>query len=125
VVSTQYCGGNEYALESETVRMRVPLYEVRQFLPDPLKFLLVRLFTLTFGRVRWFREGMKKAAVRALISGSKKTGQELIRTVSFGSPLKIEDRFEPEISRADFESWEHGIKFSTIHMASAKYYYRQ
>ena len=85
----------------------------------------MRFFNLTLGRVRWIREGIKEMLVKTLLSNSKKVNYKLVRKVSFAFPLKVEDHIEPEMSEDKFEHLKHGIKFSTIHMASSKYFYRQ
>jgi len=104
--------------------MQADFYEIKQSVPDPQKFLLLRFFNLTLGRVRWIRESVKRILVKALLTNSKKVKYKLVRKISFAFPLEVEDHIEPEMSEDKFEYLKHGIKFSSIHMASSKYYYR-
>ena len=125
MVSTQNPSDPDYVLNSNHLQMQADFYEIKQSVPDPHKFLLLRFFNLTLGRVRWIRESVKRALVKTLLSNSKKVNYKLVRKVSFAFPLEVEDHIEPEMSEDKFEYLKHGIKFSTIHMASSKYYYRQ
>jgi hypothetical protein len=124
MVSTQNPSDPDYVLNANHLQMQADFYEIKQSVPDPLKFLLLRFFNLTLGRVRWIRESLKRALVKILLSNSKKVNYKLVRKVSFVFPLEVEDHIEPEMSEDKFEYLKHGIKFSTIHMASSKYYYR-
>jgi hypothetical protein len=125
MVSTQNPSDPDYVLNANHLQMQADFYEIKQSVPDPQKFLLLRFFNLTLGRVRWIRESVKRALVKILLSNSQKVNYKLVRKVSFTFPLEVEDHIEPEMSEDKFEYLKHGIKFSTIHMASSKYFYRQ
>jgi len=125
LVSTQNLSRPDYVLNANHLQMQADFYKIKQSVPDPQKFLLLRFFNLTLGRVRWIRESVKRALVKTLLSYSKKVNYKLVRKVSFVFPLEVDDHIEPEMSEDKFEYLKHGIKFSTIHMASSKYYYRQ
>ena len=125
MVSTQNLSKHEYVLNANNLRIDADFYEIEQSIPNPHKFLLLRFFNLTLGRVCLIREVIKRMLVKILLTNSKKVSYKLVRKVSFAFPLKVEDHIEPEISEDKFVYLKHGIKFSTIHMASSKYYYRQ
>ena len=125
MISTQNLSTPDYILNVDHMKMQTSFYEIRQAIPDPQKFLLLRFFNLTLGRINWIREGIKKILVKILLTNSKKSDYKLVRKVSFAFPLKIEDHIEPEMNEETFVYLRQGIKFSTIHMASSKYFYRK
>jgi len=125
MISTQNHYNHPGRCTSEFTEVHAPFYEIRRNIPDPLKFLVLRIFNLTVGRIRPVREMVKKLLVKALLSNTKKAGFTLIRRIKYSDPLTIVDRIEPQPDNDSFEFLKHGIKFSTIHMASAKYFYRQ
>jgi hypothetical protein len=105
--------------------MWADFYQIKEQIPDPYKFLVLRVLNLTLGNLYFVRETMKRLFVKTLIMNAKKVPFRLRREISFDSPLEIKDRIEPESSEDKFLLLEHGIKFSTIHMASAKYWQHQ
>jgi len=125
MISTQNHYDHSGLCTSEFTEVHAPFYEIRRTIPDPLKFLALRIFNLTVGRIRPVRELVKKLLVKALLSNTKKAGFTLIRRIEFSDPVRIVDRIEPQPDDDSFEFLKHGIKFSTIHMASSKYFYRQ
>lgn len=125
MVSTQNFSRNDYTLNGNQLQINASFYEIKQSVPDPLNFLFLRFFNFTIGRIYWIREAIKKIAVKALLTNSKKVKYKLFRKVSFASPIEVEDQLEPEMSEDKFEYLKHGVKFSTIHMASSKYFYRR
>ena len=125
MVSTQKLSKPDYVLNANSLRIHTDFYEIKQSIPDPQKFLLLRFFNLTLGRVRWIREGIKRMLVNTLLTNSKKANYRLDRKVSFVFPLRVEDHIEPKVSEDKFVYLKHGIKFSTIHMAASKYFYRR
>ena len=124
IISTQKLTEPKYVLNADHLQMQADLYQIKQSVPDPLKFLLLRIFNLTAGRIHWIREAVKRILVKTLLTNSKKSNYRLDRKVSFGSPLKVEDHIGPEVNNDEFAYLKHGIKFSTIHMASSKFFYR-
>ncbi len=125
IISTQKLSKPDYVLSASHLQIHADLYEIKQSIPDPLNFLLLRFFNFTLGRVHWIREAVKRILVKTLLTNSKKANYRLDRKVSFGFPLKVEDHIEPEVSEDKFLYLKHGIKFSTIHMAASKYFYHQ
>ena len=105
--------------------MRADFYQIKEQIPDPYKFLVLRILNLTLGKLHFVRETMKRLFVKTLIMNSKKVPLRVLREISFDFPLEVKDRVEPESSEDKFLLLEHGIKFSTIHMASAKYWQHQ
>ncbi|MCK4821502.1 hypothetical protein KA005_37395, partial [bacterium] len=125
LVSTQRLCEPTYKLTERRLSMWADFYQIKQHIPDPYKFLVLRVLNLTLGKLHLIRETMKKLFVKTLIMNSKKVPFRVLREISFNSPLEIKDRIEPEGSEDRFLLLEHGIKFSTIHMASAKYWQHQ
>jgi len=125
MISTQNLCKPTYNLSTDRLQLHVDFYEIKRSIPDPYRFLILRLFNVTLGRIHPIREAAKKLLVKALITNSKKAPFKLIREICFTFPLKIMDRIEPEGYGDRFVYLEHGIKFSAIHMASAKYWHYQ
>ena len=125
MISTQNLCKPAYNFSLNKLLIYADFYEIKQFIPDPYKFLLLRIFNIILGNVRWLRESAKRLMVKKLLANTKKTRFRLIREISLNSPLTIKDRIEPEGDEDKFIYLEHGIKFSTIHMASAKYWHYQ
>jgi hypothetical protein len=125
LVSTQRLCKPTYKLAERRLSIWADFYQMKQHIPDPYKFLVLRVLNLTLGKLHFFRETMKKLFVKTLIMNSKKIPFRVLREIAFDSPLEVTDRIEPEGSVDRFLLLEHGIKFSTIHMASAKYWHYQ
>ncbi|MBN1134499.1 MAG: hypothetical protein JXA38_06260, partial [Methanosarcinaceae archaeon] len=125
MISTQNHNNHKIHYTPEFAEVQAPLYMIRQNIPDPLKFLVLRIFNVTVGRMRLVREMIKKLLVKVLLSNAGKSRFTLIRRIVFSDPVKIVDRIEPQPDGGSFAFLDHGIKFSTIHMASSKYYYHK
>ena len=125
MISTQNLCKPAYNFNRDKLVIYADFYEIKQPIPDPYKFLVFRFFILVLGNIHWFREVIKRLLVRSLLNNSKRVKFKLVREVSFTFPLKIKDHIEPEEAEDKFVYLKHGIKFSTIHMASAKYWHYQ
>lgn len=125
MISTQNYDHHTNQFTSEFTEVHAPFYEIKQNLPDPLKFLALRIFNITVGRIRPAREMAKKLLVKALLLNTRKARFTLIRRIEFSDPVRIVDRIEPQPDVGSFKYLNHAIKFSTIHMASSKYYYHK
>jgi hypothetical protein len=125
LVSTQRLCKPTYKLTDGKLSMWADFYQIKQHIPDPYKFLVLRVLNLTLGKLHFVRETMKKLFVKTLIINSKKVPFRVLREIVLDSPLEVKDRIEPKGSEDRFLLLEHGIKFSTIHMASAKYWHHQ
>ena len=125
LVSTQRLCEPSYTLTKKQLFMWADFYQIKEQIPDPYKFLVLRILNLTLGKLHFVRETMKRLFVKTLIMNSKKVPLRVLREISFDFPLEVKDRVEPESSEDKFLLLEHGIKFSAIHMASAKYWQHQ
>ena len=125
MISTQNHNNHKIHYTPEFAEVQVPFYEISQNVPDPFKFLALRIFNVTVGRIRPVREMVKKLLVKVLLSNAGKSRFTLIRRIVFSDPVKIVDSIEPQPDGGSFAFLDHGIKFSTIHMASSKYYYHK
>lgn len=104
------------------LRVKTKFFKIRSQQPSPLKFIILRLFYLTFGRNITLGNWMKKVLVKLLISGKKQFPIQLQRKVTFHeSKVIISDTIDREKGRS-FKWLKFGTKFSAIHMASSKYY---
>ena len=124
LISTQNFSSPTYSLENNKLALSADFYEVSQSIPDPYKFFLLRCFNLTAGMIRSFRETVKRVLVKTLLSNQKKTEFILKREITLASPLAVKDTIMPSSYEDSFDYLQHGIKFSTIHMASSKYFYK-
>ncbi|MCK5552270.1 MAG: hypothetical protein KAJ09_03925, partial [Deltaproteobacteria bacterium] len=95
-ITTQNLCEPTYNLSTDRLQLQVDFYEIKQSIPDPCRFLILRFFNLTVGKIRSIREAAKGFLVRALMTNSKKAPFKLIREILFTFPLKIRDRIEPE-----------------------------
>jgi hypothetical protein len=122
-VSTQNLCIPRYSLSESRLIIEADFFTLKLPALDSYSFLLLRLFNLSLGRIRVTRERIKRALVKKLIVNQKKSSFKLTRTLFLASPLEVKDRIEPENTEDTFVYLEHGLKFSTIHMASARYWY--
>ena len=125
MVSTQNLCKPLYDLNLDKLVVYADFYEIIQPIPDPYKFLIFRIFSLVLGNIHWLREAVKRLLVRSLLTNSKRAKFKLVREVSWTSPLTVQDTIKPEGAEDEFVYLKYGVKFSTIHMASAKYWHRQ
>ncbi len=119
------CVGTEAQPKNgRTVSLRQPFFSViHDRTATALKFLLFRLFTRTFGRNLWLADWVKRNIITKLfIHRRHPAGPTLRRELTFATEgPSIVDSFEGlDLDR--LESLRAGDIFTTIYMASAKYY---
>jgi hypothetical protein len=90
----------------------------------PFRMIVLRLLNLTILRSVRLGNWFKRQVVKRLITSGSSGGITLQRTVGFGADqIRVEDHL---IGGADMRQirrlWRPG-KFSTIHMASARYFH--
>ena len=97
-------------------------YPIKSSLPTPASFLLLRLLNLTVMRIGFLNELVKKLLVGLLISGGGKTPLKRTRVLDFQPErIRITDHIE-RTGRIRLKRLVYGGKFSSIHMASARYF---
>ena len=108
--------------ENETVSS-VPFTEVRQDLPTPGKFILLRLANLTLFRNVRLGAWLRRQIVARLITNSRKGPLRLDRRVHFApSCISFSDRITLE-SPMDISAAVLTRSFTAIHMGSARYFH--
>ena len=90
--------------------------------PSPLNYLLLRIANLTFMRLRFINEAVKKAFVKLLINKQSPLPLRVNRMIEFQKgTIHITDTIEKRGS-IKIKSLVYENKFSTIHMASSRYF---
>ncbi|MDO9546742.1 MAG: hypothetical protein Q7J07_08350 [Pelolinea sp.] len=90
--------------------------------PTPFNYLLLRIANLTIMRVRIINEWVKKHLVGMLINKKSPLPLSIKRTVDFmENTINITDKIE-KTGTIRINSLVSGIKFSSIHMASSRYF---
>ena len=123
LISTQFSDPNlNYRVDEKEIDLESGFSRVKSSLPSPSNFLLLRLMNLTVMRLGFLNELIKKLLVRMLISGTRKVPLKRKRIIQFtSSSVEIQD--EVTRSGALTLKWlRYGGKFSSIHMASARYF---
>jgi hypothetical protein len=88
----------------------------------PQKMLLLRQMSMTVMRARMVNEKVKSILAERLILSKKKIDATLQRRVNFSNgQVRIEDTIT-NMTGHPFKWLEYGHKFSSIHMASSKYF---
>jgi hypothetical protein len=108
---------------AEDIAVASPTFYLAQPVPSPARFLLLRLLNLSLWKIRRLREAGKKLLVFLLIRNGKKCGLRVHREIRFGpeSP-EVKDRLTSPAGKGKIRA---GGKFSSIHMASSRYFFRQ
>jgi hypothetical protein len=127
-ISTQcynYKRDVECKYENNCLSVKTQFYKVSRQIPTPNKFVLLRILNATFMRNIYLGNLVKKLIVKLLITGKKGYPVSLKRKIHFEEDhIIIEDDLTKK-SGITFKWLEYGKKFSTIHMASSKYFQRQ
>jgi len=90
--------------------------------PTPFNYLLLRIANLTFMRCRFLNEAVKKVLVKILINKNSPIPLRRIRKIEFKrNTIHITDKIE-RTGPTQINTLVQGYKFSTIHMASARYF---
>jgi len=90
--------------------------------PTPFNYLLLRTANLTLMRCRFLNEAVKKVFVKLLINKKSPIPLRRIRKIEFKqNTIHITDKIE-RTGPIQIKTLIQGYKFSTIHMASARYF---
>jgi hypothetical protein len=122
-LSTQMSADDQgYRAEGDKLEFWGGFYPIKSSQPSPAKFLLLRLMNLTIMRIGFLNELVKKLLVSLLISGSRPLPLKHSRTLEFQPDhIRITDRVE-RTGRITLQHLSYGGKFSSIHMASSRYF---
>ena len=109
-------------IETDGVQTEGRLSFVPTTSPTPFNYLLLRLANLTLMRIPFLNEWIKKWMVRTLIKKDDFIPIQHTRRVEFGeSKITIVDRIKKDVPTG-IVRLQMGLKFSAIHMASARYF---
>jgi hypothetical protein len=125
-ISTQMTVFDRMAAYSrESIHLVSPFYQVLRSIPTPFQFTLLRLANITVMNSIWLGNLIKKVLVLMLIKGEKRFPIELDRTINFKeTSVEIVDQISMQ-SKLILVSLECGMPFSSIHMASSRYFQGQ
>ncbi|NCD09502.1 MAG: hypothetical protein EOL98_08760 [Negativicutes bacterium] len=110
---------NSVHIKDSVLNIEAHVVPISKRLPNPGQFIVLRVLGLTLFRFRVFREWVKLALVRLLVTPRKKWSIVNKRTISFGPQIEITDEINlpPGFSRV-----EKPGSFVSIHMASQGYW---
>lgn len=122
-ISTQmYNKDVKTILKDNVFQIETNFFKVLRQTPTPFKFVILRILNLTLLRNIALGNIAKKMLVKMFMTGKKKYPVKLHRTITYyEDKIEIEDVLTKK-SRIKFKWLEYGKKFSTIHMASSKYF---
>ena len=123
LVSTQFSDSRHtWQAKNESLHLEGDFYKIGTTLPTPFKFMLLRLMNLTVMRISFLNELIKKLLVRMLISGSQTVPMKRTRSIEFeANSIRITDEIYKN-GKISLKTLAYGGKFSSIHMASARYF---
>lgn len=112
----------DWKADRDSLQINSDFYRIQTTLPGPFKFALLRIMNLTIMRIGLLNELVKKMLVGLLISGSRRLPLRRTRTVQLkASKVLISDKVE-KTGSITLRELAYGGKFSSIHMASARYF---
>ena len=113
---------SEISADADRLHIQSRLCFVPTTRPTPFNYLLLRLANLTFMRIPLLNEWVKKLLVKTLIKKDDFIPIYRTRKIEFSDEkIKIVDQIEKKVG-TDLVELRMGIKFSAIHMASARYF---
>ena len=108
-------------VEDSRLSFTIPLEKFTSMEQSPAKFLLLRMANLTFMRIRFFNELVKKALVKVLIKPSHSAKLVLKTDYSFNeNSIQIQETITGK-ALGDVQAVFKSCGFNAIHMASARY----
>jgi hypothetical protein len=111
--------------EGNKFLIKVPFKAIKQKNLSPFLFILFRLFSLTFGKVRSIAYWLKFFLVKVLVTGHRPVPINFTRKVRFSkNEIHLEDQIDMT-ENLDLKMLKSEAKFSTIHMGSSRYFCRQ
>jgi len=114
---------NMVRIEDAVIDVWARLVEPNQSYPGPVKFIILRLLSLTFMRNTIFRKWIKKILAWLLVNRKRKSEVTNHRKIKLGKKFAILD--EVDKLPADWSREDHDGPFWTIHMASQGYWQKQ
>ena len=97
-------------------------YPIKDSLPNPLNYLALRLLNLTLMRIGFLNELMKKLMVRLLVKNESNLNLSRTRKIALSrQAVDVTDTFTNP-GQVQLQKLSQGFKFTSIHMASARYF---
>jgi len=113
---------NPITIDGNSIDTSSLFYIPESQIPTPLKFILLRIGNLSFMRFRFINEFIKKTLVNMLINRKSPVPLKRIRKIAFNQDsITIKDKIV-KTSPISIKRLIQGEKFSTIHMASSRYF---
>lgn len=120
--SQVYERATEFRESGGTITITADLLPIKNQMPTPYKFIVLRLLNVTLMRVRFLSEFIKRFLVKYLITGSSGAAGRNVRTIKLGTDLTIVDALE-DADRMEVVDVKQ--PFTAIHMACAGFWQRQ
>jgi len=109
-------------VDDKTIQISTRLGFISSTSPNPANYLLLRLANLTFMRIPFLNEWIKKLLVNILIKKEDFLPIQRTRRIEFGqAKITVVDRINKDVS-TDIIQLQMALKFSAIHMASSRYF---
>lgn len=122
-ISTQiYDNKGQIQIKNNSIQLINSFYNINSMLPSCFNFIVLRILNMTVMRYKFFNRLIKDILVKLLITKKSKINILLKKSIVFNDDyIQIVDVITNK-TRKNFKWLECGEKFSTIHMASSKYF---
>jgi hypothetical protein len=122
-ISTQMTNMDRpHKTDKDFISIEATFYEMLRSMPTPFQFTLLRILNLTLMRSIWIGNLIKALLVNLLIQGERRVPLRLERAIKFeDASIEIIDKIVSE-SKLNLQHLGCGIPFTSIHMASARYF---
>lgn len=113
---------NSLRISDNEIECDSQFYPIKDTIPSPFNYLILRLLNLTVMRVNFINELIKKVMVSVLVENKKTISIRRKRIVTVNSDsIRISDMINNK-SHLLIKKMIQGFKFTAIHMASARYF---
>lgn len=113
---------NAFSFENNFYHCESAFYTLRQSQTTPFNYLVLRILNLTFMRISFLNETIKKFLVAWLTKTNRKYPLFRLRDISFNEEsIEIKDHFYKK-GKLKLAALAQGVKFNAVHMASSRYF---
>lgn len=107
---------------NDSLECRSGFYSIKDSIPNPQNYLLLRLMNLTLMRIGFLNEYVKRLMVRVLVKNNTRINLSRTRILKLNpQSIDISDTFTNS-GKVQLKWLSQGFKFTAIHMASARYF---
>ena len=107
---------------NDSLECRSGFYSIKDSIPNPLNYLVLRLMNLTLMRIGFLNELVKRLMVRVLVKNNTRINLSRTRILKLNpQSIDIADTFTNP-GKVQLKWLSQGFKFTAIHMASARYF---